>query len=52
MEDKNPNMQYITQITADDALNMQYIAQITADDTISFIALHDDKLRHSKNSWQ
>ena len=45
-------MQYITQITADDALNMQYIAQITADDTISFIALHDDKLRHSKNSGQ
>ena len=43
MEDKNPNMQYITQITADDALNMQYIAKITADDTISFIALHDDK---------
>ena len=45
-------MQYITQITADDALNMQYIAQITADDTISFIALHDDKLRHFKKSGQ
>ena len=45
-------MQYITQITADDALNMQYIAQITADDTISFIALHNDNLRHSKKSGQ
>ena len=31
---------------------MQYIAQIIADDTISFIALHDDKLRHFKKSGQ